>query len=139
MGAMSKIWEDDHVDLYFKYLLFRAILCNLLLWGCESWALLKNLLGSLEVFLNRGIRQILRIKMSQVIDRYIENASIRETFYNILTIKNKIAFRKLTYLGKIFYREASHIPTRILTAWCDHPRKVGRPLLTNKQSIVRNI
>ena len=31
MGAMSNIWEDDHVDLYSKYLLFRAIPCNLLL------------------------------------------------------------------------------------------------------------
>ena len=33
MGAMSKIWDDDHVDTYSKYLLFRAIPCNLLLWG----------------------------------------------------------------------------------------------------------
>ena len=30
MDAMSNIWEDEHVDLYSKYLLFRAILCNLL-------------------------------------------------------------------------------------------------------------
>ena len=68
MGAMSKIWEDNHVDLYSKYLLFRSIPFNLLMWGCESWALRKTLLGSLKVFLHRGIRQILRIKMSQVID-----------------------------------------------------------------------
>ena len=33
MGAMSKIWDDNHVDLYSKYLLFRAIPFNLLLWG----------------------------------------------------------------------------------------------------------
>ena len=139
MGAISKIWKDDHVDLYSKYLLFRAIPCNLLLWGCESWYLRKTLLESLEVFLHRGIRRILRIKMSQVIGRHIKNASIREKFYNIPTIKNQIAFRQLTYLDKIFRQEASHIPTRLLTAWCDHPRKVGRPLLTHKQSIVRNI
>ena len=139
MGTMSKIWEDDHVYLYSKYLLFRAIPCNLLLWLCESWALRKTFLDFLEVFLHKGIRRILRIKMSQVIDRHIENASILEKFYNILKIKNQIAFQQLTYLGKIFRREASHILTRLLTAWCDHPRKVGRPLLTNKQSIVSNI
>ena len=139
MGAMSKIWEDDHVDLYSKYLLFRAIPCNLLLWGCESWSLRKTLLDSLEVFLHRGIRRILRIKMSQVIDRHIKNASIREKFYNIPTIKNQIVFRQLTYLGKIFPREAPYILTRILMVCFDHPCKVGRPLLTNKQSIVTNI
>ena len=139
IGAISKIWEDNHVDFYSMYLLFRAIPCNLLLWGCESWALQKTLLDYLKVFLHRGIRKILHIKMSQVINRHIKNASIREKFYNIPTIKNQIAFRQLTYLGKIFRQEASHIPTRMLTAWCDHPCKVGRPLLTNKQSIVRNI
>ena len=108
MGAISKIWKDDHVDLYSKYLLFRSVPCNLLLWGCESWALRKTLLDSLEVFLHRGIRRILRIRKSQVIDRHIKNASIREKFYNIPTIKNQIAFRHLTYLGNI---SAVRLPT----------------------------
>ena len=54
-------------------------------------------------------------------------------------IRNQIAFRHLTYIGKIVRRESNHIPTRLLTAWCDHPRKVGRPILTNKQCIVQNI
>ena len=39
MGAMKNIWDDQHVDLYSKYLLFLAIPINQLLWGCESWAL----------------------------------------------------------------------------------------------------
>ena len=59
--------------------------------------------------------------------------------YNIPTVKNQIALRQLTYLGKIFCREYSHIPTRLLTVWCDHPRKFGRPILTNNQYMVRNI
>ena len=28
---------------------------------------------------------------------------------------------------------------RLLTAWCDHPCKVGRPILTNKKCIVQNL
>ena len=31
MGAMSAFWDDNHVDVYSKYLIFRAIPCNLLL------------------------------------------------------------------------------------------------------------
>ena len=89
MGAMSKIWDDDHVDTYSKYLLFKAIPCNLLLWGCESWALIKSLLASLKVFLHRGIRMILKIRMSKVIEKHITNTSIREKFYNIPTIRAK--------------------------------------------------
>ena len=109
MGAMSKIWDDDHVDTYSKYLLFNAIPCNLLLWGCERWALRKSLLTSLEVFLHRGIRMILRIRMSKVIEQHITNTSIREKLYNIPTIINQIAHRQLTYLGNIFCQEEMHI------------------------------
>ena len=60
-------------------------------------------------------------------------------FFNIPTIRNQIAFCQLTYIREIVRRESTHIPTRLRTAWCDHPRKVGRPLLTNKQCIVRNL
>ena len=88
MGAMSKIWNDDNVDTYSKYLLFRSISCNLLLWGYESWALRKSLLASLEVFLHRGIRRILKVNMFQLFKQHIITTSIRENFYNIPTIKN---------------------------------------------------
>ena len=47
---------------------------------------------------------------------------------------------KLSHMGlEQLTRESTHIPTRLLTAWCDHPWKVGRPILTNKQCIVRNL
>ena len=77
--------------------------------------------------------------MRHVIEHQIKNDQVCEMFFNIPTIRNQIAFRQLTYIGKIVRRESTHIPTRLLTAWCDHPSKVGRPLLTNKQCIVRNI
>ena len=77
--------------------------------------------------------------MGQVIDRHIKNSSIQEMLYNIPTVQNQIAFRQITYLGKLFQHEASHIPTRLLTAWLGHPRKVGHHLLTNKQNMASNI
>ena len=90
MGAMSKIWNDDHVDTYSKCLLFRDIPCNILLWGCEIWALRKSLLASIEVFLHRGIRIILKVKMCQVFGQHITNTSIREKFYNIPKSRTKL-------------------------------------------------
>ena len=47
MGAMAEFWDDDHVDVYSKYLIFREIPCYLLLWGCESWSLRQILLDAL--------------------------------------------------------------------------------------------
>ena len=120
-------------------MLFRDITCNLILWGCEIWDLRKPLLDYLKVFLHREIRRVLKINMGQVIDQHIKNSSIQEIFYNIPTVQNHIAFYQITYPGKIFRRDSSHILTCLLTARCDHPRKVGRPLLTNKQRMVGNI
>ncbi len=39
MEALKEVWRNQHLDIYSKYLLFRAIPMNLLLWGCETWSL----------------------------------------------------------------------------------------------------
>ena len=55
-GAMVYFWDDNHVDVYSKYLIFQTIPCNLLIWVCESWALRQTLFDALEVFLHRSVR-----------------------------------------------------------------------------------
>ena len=37
MGALNSFWVDNTVNNFSKYLIFCAIPCNLLLWGCKSW------------------------------------------------------------------------------------------------------
>ena len=44
MGALKEVWRNPHLDTYSKYLLFCTIPVNLLLWGCENWALRQDLL-----------------------------------------------------------------------------------------------
>ena len=34
MGVLKEIWQNHHLKIYSKYLLFLAIPMNLLLWGC---------------------------------------------------------------------------------------------------------
>jgi hypothetical protein len=55
MGTLKELWHNPHLDLYNKYLLFRAILRNLILWGTETWLLWKSYLDKLEVFLHCSI------------------------------------------------------------------------------------
>ena len=138
MGALGKFWDDPHVDMYSKYMIFRVIPCNLLIWVCKSWALRQSLLNTLDVFLHRKIRNILGINMPKVRDMRINNISIWIMFYNTSCIRNQVAFRQLSYVGEIFRREDSHVPTRLLTAWSNHQRKRGQPLLMNKMSLARN-
>ena len=101
MGGLSSYWNDKSVDLKYKYLIFTAIPCNLLLWGSESWALRTSLLSKLEVFLHRSVRRILGIKMTEVKEKRIINAEVRERCFNIPTIQNQISKRQLTFIGKV--------------------------------------
>ena len=112
---------------------------NLLLWGCESWALRQTLLNKLDVFFHRSIRHILGITMTQVIEGHIKNETIRAHFNNIPTIRQHIKKRQLTFIGKVFRNHDSQIPTKLLTAWCDHPQRRGGVLQSNKKNLSQNI
>ena len=86
MGALQDIIRYEHVNIHRKYVIFLSIPINLLLWGCKIWALYKNLLSSLEVFLTQIIWSIMGIRMDQVRYFRIENKSVCDHFYHIPTI-----------------------------------------------------
>ena len=139
MGALDKFWIDHHVNMYSKYMIFQAIPCNLLLWGCEIWSLCQYLLDKLNVFLYRSIRRILGIRMGQVREIHIKNSHICTMFYNISCVRNQVEFRQMTYVGEILRRESSRLLISFLAAWCNNPRKRGGQLLTNKDRLVWNL
>ena len=60
-------------------------------------------------------------------------------FYNLPCVKNQVAFRQLTNVGKIIKLEGSHVPTRLLTTWCDDLSKRGGQPVTNKDRILKNL
>ena len=99
MGALEKFWRDHHANMHSKYMIFWAIPCNLLLWGCESWDLRQSLLDKLEVLLHFSTRRILGIRMGHVIERHINNSHIHMIFYNIPCVRNQFMFRQMTYVG----------------------------------------
>ena len=135
IGALAKIWTDASVDNHSKYLIFLAIPINLLLWGCESWALRTSLLKKLEVFLHRSIRRIPGISMTEVKDQRITNETVRRIFFGILNIEEQIAKRQLPFIGKVTNNSDEHLFTKLLTAWCNHKRRRGGVLHTNKNPL----
>ena len=90
MVDLSKFCTDASDNNHSKYLIFLAISINLLLWGCESWALRTSLLEKLEVFIHRIILRILGISMAEVKDQRITNETVRREFFGILNIEKKL-------------------------------------------------
>ena len=108
-------------------------------WGCDSWAIRESTLNKLEVFLHRNVRKILNITIKMVIDERITDQSLRNQFFNIPTIRNQLAKRKLTFIGKLIRNSEYQIPTKPLTAWCDNKHKPCAPLQNNKNNLSQNI
>ena len=136
MGMLKYVWEDPHIDLYSKYLFFVAMPLNLLLWGCESWALKKTSYNDLNVFLHQSIRRIIGISMMQVTDKRMSIEKLRKLFYNIPDACTLIAVKQLNFIGKVVRREDSFFPKQLLTAWVNHKRKRGGVLTTDRKSVV---
>ena len=139
MGALKNVWDNSHMDIYSKYLLFRAIPLNLLLWGCETWSLRQVLLNKLEVFLHRNIRRILKVTITQVQEERIRNEHARKMFYDIPRVRNMIAARQMDFLGKVVRSSWLFPAKRMITACCSNKRLRGRPHYHNKDALVKNL
>ena len=137
MGALKELWRNPHLDMYNKYLLFRAIPMNLLLWGAETWSLRKSQLDKLEVFLHRSIRRILQISMSTVQEQRLRNGKVRDMFYSIPCVRNMIEARQMDFVGKMIRGPPES--RNMITACCDHKRQVGRQQTTGKNFMVENL
>ena len=139
MGALKHFWRSNKVDTHAKYLIYMAIPLNLLLWGCESWALPQSSLAKLEAFHHTTIRRILQITWDDVRTHHIKNMQVRQSFNDITTVEQQILKRQLTFFGKLI-RDNPQSPTQnVLTAWYPATRSRGRPHLTTRKSIIRNL
>jgi hypothetical protein len=120
MGALKEVWRNPHLNVYSKYLLFRAIPMNLLLWGAETWSLQKSQLDKLEVFLHRSIQHILQILMTTVQEQRLCNDKVRKLFYSIPCIRKMIAARQMDFVGKMIGGLPDCPSRNMITACCDH-------------------
>jgi hypothetical protein len=139
MGALKEVWCNSYLNIYNKYLLFRAIPMSLLLWGAETWLLRKSQLDKLELFLHRSIWHILQISMTKVQEQQLCNDKVRGMFYSIPCIRNMIAAWQMDVVGKMIRGPPDCPSCNMITACCDHKCQVGQLQTTGKNSMVENL
>ncbi|EJK61537.1 hypothetical protein THAOC_17957, partial [Thalassiosira oceanica] len=139
-ACLVKFFKRKEIKLDYKKKIFEGICVNLLLWGCESWALRVDHIRDLEVWLHRKIRKILGITIYQVMDDHsLKNNRIRRMFGNTNCIQTMIDVRRMKLLGDMTQGKNSvQCPARqMLIAFSVNPREAagGRPLKSNKESL----
>jgi hypothetical protein len=66
-NALGKeLFRNRKISLHIQCRLFVATTINILLWGCDTWALTRTQLNKIEVFHRRCIRQMIGISMHHV-------------------------------------------------------------------------
>jgi hypothetical protein len=60
-ARMNNIWRANCLSTKTKFRIFNACVKSVLLYGCETWYVTRNIERKLQSFINRCLRSILRI------------------------------------------------------------------------------
>jgi len=75
---MKRVLCNEDIPAKLRVRLYDATVINILLWGCESWALTAELRRKLEVCHHRFLRKMVNITIYDVKDNHISNEQVRE-------------------------------------------------------------
>ena len=106
---------------------YEATVVNLLLWGCESWALTKEQKRKLEVCHHRSLRKMAGITIFDVKEKHITNKQVRERLGNCRSLHQLVEITRTKWLQKLANMKHNRKPKKILKCWIyKTPRPVGR-------------
>ncbi len=139
MVYSKQFFDNKDVDRHLKYQVYTSGALNALLWGYETWNLMKKNLNKLQSFHHGAIRHILHIKWHQVREKHVKNREVRAMFYNIPNVDAFINKRTARYVGKVARSKDVTLPKKFLAAWINKARKCGAPQLTCNNNFTRAI
>ena len=117
-GACSAPWKsvfsNPHLLMHTKRCVFNACVLSLLLYGSECWAPLQLDLKKLSTFSMRCIRSILRVSRSRMWDEHISKEELLVRWGDSEMIKDKIAHRRLEWLGHVARMPDNRIPKQVV-------------------------
>ena len=61
-NTLRPIWRSTKLSLHTKLRTYNSNVKSVLLYGCETWRVLKSSMAKIQVFVNRCLRQILGVR-----------------------------------------------------------------------------
>jgi hypothetical protein len=95
---------------------YKAIIVNLLLWGCESWELKEEDHRRIEVSHHWSLQRMLNITIYDVMEQHITKEDVR-TRMKSYSMKQTMELRPARWLEKISHMGSEGGPRKILVAW----------------------
>ena len=120
------VFRNVDIDVQIRKRIYIAIITNILLWGCESWALTSEERRKMEVFHTRCCRRMLNITIYDVMANHeLTNKYILHEL-NMLKLESYMELRRARWLEKISHMEAMKMPRKLLGAWINQARRNGK-------------
>lgn len=131
-NQLRETWYTKELSVASKIRIFNSNVKSTLLYGCESWAVNKKQINSLQSFVNRCLRKILRIYWPNT----ISNNDLWERTNQTPIIK-EIKRRKWRWLGHTLRKPNNDITKQATEFTIKGSRKQGRPAMTWKRQIAQ--
>ena len=105
------MWKASKISISTKIRLFNSNVKSVLLYGCETWKTTQGVINKLQVFANRCLRKILKLKWTDK----IRNEQLWERTGH-LPIQNEIGRRRWKWVGHTL-RKGKNSITRQALQW----------------------
>ena len=125
-ATMKRVLQSMEIPEPTRVRAYEATVLNILLYGCESWALKEADRKKLEACHHRFLRGILKISMFDVKEQHIKNTEIRERL-NCNSLEQHMELRRARWLEKLALMSTTRNPRKAFVSWTPHPRPTGRP------------
>ena len=128
-GSMrALVFSNPYIPLPLKRALYTSLVVNLLLWGCENWALREESLRKLQTFHTKCCRAMIGVSMWEVAMYSVTNENVLK-YVGVPPMENIIHHRRLTWMGKIARMPFERFPRKFLAAWtvCPSGETYSRP------------
>lgn len=130
-GMLNGLWKSTHISLNLKLRFFRSNVLSVLLYGSETWKATSSITQSLQVFINKCLRRILRIRWPT----RISNDELWSRTH-MERVELTIFRRKWSWIGHTL-RKSHDIAKEALDWNPPGRRKRGRPKDTWRRTIER--
>ena len=121
MLNLETIWKSRSITLHTKIHLYKSVILSILLYGCESWTISKNMEKRLEAFDTKAYRKILGITYRE----RKTNEYVKKRIGPVDSLLKIIKKRKLKHYGHTMRHNTLH--KLIMQGFVDGKRRSGRP------------
>ena len=120
----TRVWRERGIKLPTKLAVYRAVVMTSLLYGCETWALYRKQLKTLDQFHLRCLRKIMGISWE---DR-VPNTEVLHRA-NMPGVEALIIKTQLRWVGHVVRMDDTRLPKMIfISELTSGTRNTGRPL-----------